>query len=300
MARQDKQNLRGLSMPFFQPDACLLRAPKQQAAPVVFSSPHSGSYYPESFLRNSCLDSHAIRSSEDAFVDRLFDAAPRLGAPLLCARYPRAYVDLNRAADELDPDLIAGLPSRHGNTRVASGLGVIPRVVARGRLIYEYKIQMAEAKRRLEMIWHPYHRCLRGLMDETCARFGKALLLDCHSMPHDTVMSHARDRRPEIVLGDRVGTTASAEMMEMTAACFRAEGFSVARNSPFAGVYICKTYGAPARQRHAIQIEIDRSLYMNEKDITPRGNFSAVQQAITAVIRRIIINLQASQALAAE
>ena len=138
------------------------------------------------------LDRHVIRSSEDAFVDRLFDMAPAMGAPLLAARVPRAFIDLNRAADELDPALIEGIARAPHNPRVSSGLGVIPRVVAGGRAIYRGKLTLAEAEARITRHWHPYHQALRRLMDQTVAAFGQAVLIDCHSMPHEAIEAHAR------------------------------------------------------------------------------------------------------------
>lgn len=268
--------------------AFALHRPDRLTSRVVFASPHSGSDYPPDLLRESVLDRHAIRSSEDAFVDRLFACAPEFGAPLLAAAAPRAYVDLNRAADELDPALIEGIRRGPHNPRVASGLGVIPRVVANGRAIYRGKIPQAEATGRLRRVWEPYHARLRQLMDEAHAAHGEAILVDCHSMPHEAVASLARGgRRAEVVIGDRFGASAGAGIVDLIEAAFVAQGFAVARNAPFAGAYTTQHYGMPGRGRHAVQVEIDRALYMDEASIRPHHGFEPLRVALRAVIAEV-------------
>lgn len=263
--------------------------PARQDTPVVFASPHSGRDYPAELLEATALDGRAIRSSEDAFVDRLFSAAPDLGAPLLVARAPRAFIDLNRASDELDPALIEGVMRPAHNPRISSGLGVIPRVVSNGRAIYRGKLTMAEAEARILRYWHPYHGALRGLMHETCAIFGQAILVDCHSMPHEAIEAHARPGvpHPEIVLGDRFGAAAGRDVVDRIEAAFRKAGLRVVRNAPFAGAYIAQTYGRPSLGCHVVQVEIDRSLYMDESRIQPTAGFDAFRDLITGVITEI-------------
>src|SRR5690554_5047597 len=217
--------------------------PDGPGSSVIFASPHSGRDY-GLFGGRSVLDPLALRSSEDAFVDQLFAAAPRLGAPLLAARAPRAFVDLNRGPDELDPALIEGLGQRVLNPRIASGLGVIPRVVANGRAIYRGKITAAEAEARLAAFWHPYHDCLAGQIARHRAEFGHAIVIDCHSMPHEALDSGTR--RADVVLGDRFGTSAAPEVTARVEAAFAATGLRVARNAPFAGAYVTERYGRPA------------------------------------------------------
>ncbi len=279
-----------------------LYLPDRRETPVVFSSPHSGKDYPQSFLSRSALDERSIRSSEDAFVDVLFSQAPQLGAPLLASRVPRAFIDLNRSADELDPALIEGIMRAPHNPRVSSGLGVIPRVVANGRPIYRGKLPLREAHERLEQVWHPYHDALRHLLDESRALFGEAILLDCHSMPHEAIETHARSNqpRPDVVLGDRFGAAASRIVVEEIEAAFEGAGLRVARNAPFAGAYIAQAYGRPSRNQHVVQIEIDRALYMDEATIQPRADFAAFHQLITDVIARIAGGRARSRPLAAE
>ncbi|MGR3632911.1 MAG: N-formylglutamate amidohydrolase [Limimaricola soesokkakensis] len=266
-----------------------LTRPAARTSCVVFASPHSGRDYPKSLLARTGLDARLIRSSEDAFVDQLFAAAPEHGAPLLAARVPRAWVDLNRAADELDPALVEGVVRRAHNPRVASGLGVIPRVVAGGRAIYSGKIGLEEARERLDTGWIPYHAALQLLLAESLEQFGESILIDCHSMPHEAIeLAGTRGRpRPHVVLGDRYGAAAAPRVMARIEAAFTAAGLRVARNTPFAGAYVTQTYGRPSRRQHAVQIEIDRSLYMDEARIEPHSGFEAFRARLSGVIAEI-------------
>lgn len=270
-------------------DAYKLMMPDVQSTSVIFASPHSGRNYPWWFVRNSMLDELSIRSSEDAFMDMLVAAAPRFGAPLLAAQMPRAYIDLNRSADELDPAVIEGIRPGTHNPRIASGLGVIPRVVSNGRAIYSGKLSLSEAHSRISGVWRPYHTKLADLMSATKDNFGEAILIDCHSMPHEAVdsVSRAGRSRPEVVLGDRFGASADSAIMERIETIFLDAGLRVSRNAPFAGAYTTQQYGRPSRRYHAIQIEIDRSLYMNELRVRPNGNFDNFKQLMTRVIDEI-------------
>lgn len=276
--------------------------PEKRTSCVVFASPHSGRDYPWSFLRKTILDEHFIRTSEDAYVDRLFECAPQFGASFLKAGAPRAYVDLNRNADELDPALIEGVYRRGNNPRIASGLGVIPRVVAAGRAIYRGKISHIEAQNRINQYWYPYHNMLQKLLDAARHRHGQAVLVDCHSMPHEAMDGIAKGgmRRPDIVLGDRFGASATGEVVDRLEEAFTAAGFVVTRNTPFAGAYITQAYGRPSKGQHAVQVEIDRSIYMNEKLIRPNGNFEAVQAALREVVKEVVQIGQGRLPLAAE
>jgi N-formylglutamate amidohydrolase len=266
-----------------------LRQPQERTTSVVFSSPHSGADYPQEFLRQSVLDARTIRSSEDAFVDQLFAAAPDFGAPLLAARVPRAFVDLNRAIEELDPALVEGVGRSAHNPRISSGLGVIPRVVANGRAIYRGKITRAEAEARLRQSWMPYHGQLRRLLTQAEHRFGEAILIDCHSMPHEAIetISAPGVRRPDVVLGDRFGAAAGPEVVDRIEAAFAGAGLRVVRNTPFAGAYITQAYGRPSRNCHVVQVEIDRSLYMDEREIRPNRRFDAFRRLMTSVVAEI-------------
>lgn len=263
----------------------LLRRPEKRATSVIFASPHSGRKYPASFLKKIELNELEVRSSEDAFVDDLFGSAVEYGAPLLLAQSPRAYLDLNRGPDELDPAVIDGVRRVAHNPRIASGLGVIPRVVANGRAIYRGKLALTEAHERISNVWRPYHDMLQTLMDEAHSGFGEAILIDCHSMPHEA-LEHVGPpgmTRPDIVLGDRFGAAAASSIVEHVEAAFASAGFKVARNMPFAGAYICQHYGRPSRGYHAVQVEINRSLYMDEALIKPNANFKAFKSVLDGV-----------------
>lgn len=259
--------------------------PKQQSSCALFASPHGNCNYPDEFLSRSALDERTIRSSEDAFVDQLYDSAPKFGAQFLKAGVPRAYVDLNRAHDELDPAVIENVAHTRHNPRVASGLGVIPRVVANGRAIYRGKLSLEEAEQRIRSYWFPYHKVLEMQLCALKARFGHAILFDCHSMPHDS-LAHLSDK-PQVVLGDRFGASAAPVIVEQTEAAFIAAGFRVRRNQPFSGAYIVQHYGQPRHNIHAIQIEIDRSLYMDEKNLEPNAQFDDIRARLQQVIAEL-------------
>lgn len=275
--------------------------PDRNTSCVVFASPHSGRDYPWRFLRTTVLNEHQVRSSEDAFVDKLFECAP--GSERAFKAYaPRAFVDLNRAVDELDPALIEGVRPKGHNPRVASGLGVVPRVVANGRAIYRGKLSLAEAERRIDLYWRPYHTMLQQLLDSAHRRHGQAVLIDCHSMPHEAMDSVVRGgmKRPDVVLGDRFGAAAAGEVVDRIEAAFVAAGFVVTRNAPFAGAYITQAYGRPARGQHAVQVEIDRSLYMNEALVRPNGGFDDIRARLAAVVAEVAQIGQGRMPLAAE
>ncbi|WP_406721415.1 MULTISPECIES: N-formylglutamate amidohydrolase [Thioclava] len=263
-----------------------LSVPDPVRTSVIFSSPHSGRYYPSDFKQNTALDLLRLRSSEDAFVDDFMRLAPDLGACSIAATYPRAYLDLNRAKDELDPGIIDGLRHRGSGSRVAAGLGVIPRVVSGGRAILRGKISVEEAQNRLDDIWEPWHGRIASLMEDVHAIFGEAILVDLHSMPSEAIEAFGL-RRPEIVIGDRYGSSASERIVEGIEAAFAETGLSVSRNAPFAGAYIAKTYGQPNLGRHAVQIEINRALYMDEARIERRADFPEFQALMDGVLTRI-------------
>lgn len=279
-----------------------LTLPKAHTTSVVFASPHSGRYYPPAFIQDSVLDEHALRSSEDAYVDLLYAAVPEHGAPMLMSNTPRAYVDLNRGPEELDPALINGLRRVDHNPRVSSGLGVIPRVVAGGRAIYRGKMSLRDAQARLAKHWHPYHKALQSLLDRSHRTFGEAILIDCHSMPHEAVSSlcKGKNRCPQIVLGDRFGASAAPDIVGQVEAAFARAGFETARNTPFSGAYMAQHYGRPSRGQHVVQVEIDRSLYLDEQMVRPNGDFSQIRTRLASVIAEIAEIGRSENALAAE
>ena len=266
-----------------------LALPVVRDTSVVFSSPHSGRGYTSDFLAQTQLDTFSIRSSEDAFVDMLFDAATRFGAPLITALAPRAFIDLNRAVDELDPAVIDGVSRGMHNPRVSSGLGVIPRVVANGRAIYHGKIPLHEAQSRITRFWQPYHAALRALMTQSHASFGEAILIDCHSMPHEAIEAHARpgQPKPEVVLGDRFGAAAGRDVMDRVEAAFVRAGLRVVRNAPFAGAYITQAYGRPLQSQHVVQVEVDRRLYLDEARVEPSPDFADFRRLMAGVVAEV-------------
>ncbi|CAO3414463.1 N-formylglutamate amidohydrolase [Azospirillum doebereinerae] len=260
------------SVPAFE-----ILAPTRRILPLVLASPHSGTHYPPEFLAAARLDARALRKSEDGFVDEIFGFAPSLGVPLIRALFPRAFLDANREAYELDPEMFADPLPAYVNTRsprVAAGLGTIARVVANGEDIYKGKLRFAEATERVERYYTPYHTALRRLVEETRAAFGHVLLIDCHSMPSPGPApgpASAGDRgrnRPDIVLGDCYGNACAADVINAAEQFLRGLGYKVNRNNPYAGGYTTRHYGRPRQGIHALQIEIARNLYMDETALT--------------------------------
>src|SRR5918998_5247929 len=225
--------------PDFEPPF-LISEPARQTIPFVFNAPHAGAVYPGSFLSASRLEGLALRRSEDAYVDALFAGVTALGAPLMTARFPRAYLDVNREPYELDPRMFEGRLPPFANTRsmrVAGGLGTIPRIVADGQEIYRTRLPVDEALRRIEWLYKPYHRALRQLVSRTARGFGHAVLIDCHSMPSSST-SRDDTSKADIVLGDRYGTSCAGILTDLVDAALRRRGYSVVRNKPYAGGFI--------------------------------------------------------------
>lgn len=282
-----------------------VREPIEQVIPFVYNSPHSGRIYPKSFLQRSRLDSLSIRRSEDHFVDELFSSAPSHGAPLLFANFPRAYVDVNREPFELDPRMFSGsLPSyvNGHSVRVAGGLGTIPRIVAENMEIYQGRLTVEEGLGRIEAIYKPYHACLRRLVAKTHAMFGTAVLIDCHSMP-GSIRVGGSSVRPDFIIGDRYGTSASTELTEAALAILGEFGFTAVRNKPYAGGFITEHYGRPARGLHALQIEINRALYVDEQTLEKRADFSMLGGVLSSFIEQMaatVGDIADDDALAAE
>ena len=263
--------------------------PRRLTAPIVFNSAHSGRDYPDRFLDMTRLDHLSIRQSEDAWVDELFARAPHLGTPLLRAHFPRAYLDVNREPWELDPQMFVEPLSDRFNTtspRVAAGLGTLARVVAENKPIYRERLTLDDAKMRIEGIYLPYHATLQRLLSDALNAFGVAVLIDCHSMPR---IARSGDRlAPDVVLGDRYGTTCSPALIDLCEMVFAAAGLRVARNRPYAGGFIARTYGRPPHGIHALQIEISRHLYMNEVTLERHDGFNAIRQLIDRLTMALI------------
>jgi N-formylglutamate amidohydrolase len=266
--------------------------PRKQTLPFVLNSPHSGRVYPPRFLASSDLDPLTLRRSEDSFVDEIFAGAVELGAPLLRAHFPRAYLDVNREPYELDPAMFADPLPPHVNTRsirVAGGLGTIARVVSEATEIYHTPLPYSEAEARIRDIYMPFHETLRGLLEKTHRQFGEAVLLDCHSMPSigGAYEDDIDANRPDIVLGDRYGTACAPELVEAAERILRSMGYRVTRNNPYAGGFNTEHYGAPAQGLHALQIEINRTLYMDEQKVQRRSGITRLSKDMTRFVRKL-------------
>ena len=273
----------GLSPPFE------VVRPRTETGPIIFSSAHSGRNYPDAFIEASKLDPLTLRRSEDAFVDELFDAAPELGAILMRAHFPRAYLDVNREPYELDPKMFEGRLPAFANTRsmrVAGGLGTIARVVGEAKEIYARKLTVEEGLARIESLYKPWHRALRGLLQQCWRRCGVAVLVDCHSMPSNA--GRADRIKADIVLGDRYGASCDPLFTEVAESRLRDLGYAVARNKPYAGGFITEHYGDPGAGWHALQIEINRGLYMDEATIERAPGFAELQSDLREVMQTLI------------
>jgi N-formylglutamate amidohydrolase len=263
--------------------------PQAIAAPFVFNSPHSGRVYPRTFLATARLDLATLRRSEDSFVDELVAGVVGRGQPLVRAHFPRCYVDVNREPYELDPRMFEGRLPSFANTRsmrVAGGLGTVARVVGDSQEIYDQRLPVDDALRRIECLYKPYHRALRRLLGRVHAEFGAAALIDCHSMPST---AGAKEERPraDIVLGDRYGTSCVGAISETIESTLRELGYLVSRNKPYAGGFITEHYGNPAAGLHSIQLEINRALYMDERRYQRSANFSHVAADLVVLADRL-------------
>ena len=266
--------------------------PAAWRAPIIFNSPHSGSAYPDAFLRVSRIDLPALRRSEDSFMDELIGGLSDRGFAVVRVHFPRSYVDVNREPYELDPRMFAGRLPSFANTRsmrVAGGLGTIPRVVGDGQEIYRERLAVDDALSRIETLYKPYHRALRRLINRVHQSFGTAVLVDCHSMPSIGV-SRDEPRRPDVVIGDRYGTSCAPLLPDRVEETMGRLGYSVGRNKPYAGGFITEHYGNPASGLHAIQLELNRAIYMDERrrEKGPRfaqvvADFAALADALATV-----------------
>ena len=270
------------------PPPFLLRRPRVQAAPLILASPHSGRHYPASFLADSRLDPVSLRRSEDGFVEEIFGAAPDRGTPLLAATFPRVYCDANREPWELDPTMFDGpLPEfvNSASPRVGAGLGTIARVVASGEVVYRRRLSFEEAAARIRALWEPYHAALSCMIEETVRRFGCCLLIDCHSMPS---MPGESGRSADMILGDAHGTAAAPRATRLLEDALSTLGYRLRRNDPYAGGYVTRHYGRPREGVHVIQLEIARSLYMDERRIQRLPGLVHLQNDMDRLIERLV------------
>ncbi len=265
--------------------------PARLRSPLVLSSPHSGSVYPAQFLASSRLDAATLRRSEDSYVDELFMGGVRSGGPLIRAHFPRAYLDLNREPYELDPRMFETRLPSFANTRsvrVAGGLGTVARVVGDSQEIYAQKLRLDEVLARIERLYKPYHRALETLLARAWQTFGTAVLIDCHSMPSVTTCPPGRENerkvKADFVLGDRYGTSCAPDLIDLVDHELRRMGYTVFRNKPYAGGFITEHYGDPVNHIHAMQIEINRGLYMNETNFAKVPRFEVIGSDLSNVV----------------
>ena len=252
--------------------------PRVWRAPIIFNSPHSGSVYPDEFLSASRIDLPALRRSEDSFMDELIGSLSDRGFPIVRVNFPRSYIDVNREPYELDPRMFSGRLPSFANTRsmrVAGGLGTIPRVVGDGQEIYRERLSVDDALARIEALYKPYHRALRRLINKTHQAFGTVVMVDCHSMPSVGV-SREEPRRPDVVIGDRYGTSCAPLLADTVEETMVRLGYSIGRNKPYAGGFITEHYGNPASGLHTIQLELNRAIYMDERRRERSARFAQV------------------------
>ena len=263
--------------------------PIRQTTPVLVASPHSGRTYTPEFVASSRLSSETLRRSEDSFVDELFASATDTGMPLLHAEFPRVYCDVNREAWELDPAMFADkLPPwcNVSSARVTAGFGTIARLVSSGEPIYRDRLTFTQAEQRIQTCWQPYHHALGSLIESTRAAYGACLLLDAHSMPSNTGASPHTDirRNPDFVLGDAFGTSCAPQITQFVERFLRARGFRVRRNDPYAGGYVTRHYGRPSSHVHVLQVEVCRSLYMDEQRFEKLATFDDLRDHVAALL----------------
>ncbi len=256
--------------------------PDAVATPLVFASPHSGTVYPDDMGARTDLAALSLRSAEDALVDRLIEAGPAHGAPLIRARLGRAYLDLNRAEDELDPLLIDGAGG--AGPKVQAGYGVLPRLTGDGERLYDRRLSPAEAAARVARGHRPYHAALAGLMAARHASHGRAILIDWHSMPARAAGAPGGRGGPDVVLGDRHGASCGGALSRLLRRLLEAEGLRVAMNRPYAGGHATRLWGRPDRGYEAIQVELNRALYLDEVTLEPLPAFARRKAQLDRVI----------------
>ena len=264
--------------------------PETLSSPLVFASPHSGRLYPPDMMQAAVLDADAIRRSEDAFVDTLVTGAADFGVPVITARYARAYIDVNREPYELDQGMFEDkLPAYASarTARVVAGLGSIARVVAEGQEIYRGKLTFADARRRIDRVHRPYHQAVQGLIEAAQNKFGMAILIDWHSMPSAAAGGDPRNGVPDMVLGDRFGAACASAITAHVERSLEKVGYRVVRNAPYAGGFTTEFYGRPGKGVHALQIELNRGLYLDEASLEPSAGFHRLTENLRALFANL-------------
>jgi N-formylglutamate deformylase len=273
--------------PVLVPGILFRRDPLAPEVPLVFDSPHSGTEYPADFGYACAFE--ILRTAEDTHIDDLYGAAPEHGATLLGALFPRSYLDVNRHAGDIDEALLdapwPGAISPGEKTRL--GMGLVRRLAKPNLPVYTRKLSVAEMEGRIARCYRPYHAMLQGICDRLHGKFGTVTLINCHSMPaHGSAMSNdgPNAQRADFVLGDRDGTTCAPELTDFVARLLAGRGYSVKVNDPYKGVEIVRRHGIPASGRHALQIEVNRSLYMNEKTLVENDRYPVLKADLGRLI----------------
>lgn len=274
-------------MSFVIEDVLVRNDPTGPRVPVLFDSPHSGSVYPPSFHFSCPLS--VLRQAEDTHVEELFASAPDSGATLLCALFPRSFIDVNRAPDDIDPALLDGPwpEPLHPTDKSAAGIGLIRTLCRPGLPMYDGRLPVAEVLDRIDRYYRPYHFQMASILDGLATRFGGVWHLNCHSMPSNSPTGTANAALADFVIGDRDGTTSEPGFVAMVAGTLRGFGYSVAVNDPYKGVELIARYGIPSQNRHSIQLEINRRLYMNEETLERTEGFDRLRGHLAALVRRI-------------
>ena len=275
-----------------------LITPNRVTVPCLFGSPHSGRVYPQKFLATTRLDAMTLRKSEDFYVDELFESVTSIGAVQIKANFPRAYLDVNREPYELDPQMFSEPLPAYANTqslRVNGGLGTIARIVADSTEIYHAPLKLSDAMDRISELYMPYHKALDQSLNALFQKFGFAILIDCHSMP-SSAFSPNNPRRPDFILGDRYATSCASGITDLAQKALENLGYAVARNKPYAGGFITERYGSPSRGIHAIQLEVNRGLYMDEKRISKLDSFAHFKQELALFAEVFLGNVMAEMA----
>lgn len=271
----------------------------------LITSPHSGHYYPRDFILKSKLNSQQLRLSEDMHIDALLADVPQAGASLLSATYPRAYVDLNREPYELDASMFSDpLPDyvNKDSTRVLAGLGTIAKIVTERLEIYDRPLAFSEAEQRIEKIYFPFHTCLKQQIETARDFWGKAYLLDVHSMPSNAVRKYkgGKSGSVDFVLGNRHGRSCDADIYDVVYDFLTDAGYYVEKNKPYAGGYITEHYGNPSEGFHTLQLEVNRKLYMNETSYDLLGNNDEIRNLFSDLVSTLINKTHKKRPKAAE
>lgn len=274
-------------MSFVIEDVLVRNDPVGARLPVLFDSPHSGWCYPSDFGFSCPLP--VLRQAEDTYVDELFAAAPEHGATLLCALFPRSYIDVNRAIDDIDPGLLDGVwPEPLAPTdKSALGMGLIRTMCRPGMPLYDGRLPVAEVADRIDRFYRPYHFQVASILDGLATRFGAVWHVNCHSMPSTTSGTAGGTPTPDFVIGDRDGTTCEQGFVAFLSEVLSGFGYSVAVNNPYKGVELIARYANPARGRHSVQLEVNRRLYMNEETLEKHEGFPRLQRHLTTLVRLV-------------